>query len=181
MTTYKVLLVDDEEEVRNAIEQRINWEELGFEVIGKAQNGVKAMEIAEKLQPEVINKNIKMPPKRRMGPPGRGMAPVEKAKDFKGSIGKLIRYIGSYKIAIIFVAVMAVCSTVFSVVGPKVLGKATTALSEGLVKKIGGTGGIDFGKIGTILIFVLCLYAASAVFNFVQGWIMTGITQKVCY
>ena len=109
------------------------------------------------------------------------MAPVEKAKDFKGSIGKLIRYIGSYKIAIIFVAVMAVCSTVFSVVGPKVLGKATTALSEGLVKKIGGTGGIDFGKIGTILIFVLCLYAASAVFNFVQGWIMTGITQKVCY
>ena len=69
------------------------------------------------------NKNIKMPPKRRMGPPGRGMAPVEKAKDFKGSIGKLIRYIGSYKIAIIFVAVMAVCSTVFSVVGPKVLGK----------------------------------------------------------
>ena len=127
------------------------------------------------------NKNIKMPPKRRMGPPGRGMAPVEKAKNFKGSIGKLIRYIGSYKIAIIFVAVMAVCSTVFSVVGPKVLGKATTALSEGLVKKIGGTGGIDFGKIGTILIFVLCLYAASAVFNFVQGWIMTGITQKVCY
>ena len=127
------------------------------------------------------NKNIKMPPKRRMGPPGRGMAPVEKAKDFKGSIGKLIRYIGSYKIAIIFVAVMAVCSTVFSVIGPKVLGKATTALSEGLVKKIGGTGGIDFGKIGTILIFVLCLYAASAVFNFVQGWIMTGITQKVCY
>ena len=127
------------------------------------------------------NKDIKMPPKRRMGPPGRGMAPVEKAKDFKGSIGKLIRYIGSYKIAIIFVAVMAVCSTVFSVVGPKVLGKATTALSEGLVKKIGGTGGIDFGKIGTILIFVLCLYAASAVFNFVQGWIMTGITQKVCY
>ena len=127
------------------------------------------------------NKDIKMPPKRRMGPPGRGMAPVEKAKDFKGSIGKLIRYIGSYKIAIIFVAVMAVCSTVFSVVGPKVLGKATTALSEGLMKKIGGTGGIDFGKIGTILIFVLCLYAASAVFNFVQGWIMTGITQKVCY
>ena len=116
------------------------------------------------------NKNIKMPPKRRMGPPGRGMAPVEKAKDFKGSIGKLIRYIGSYKIAIIFVAVMAVCSTVFSVVGPKrFLVKATTTLSEGLVKKIGGTGGIDFGKIGTILIFVLCLYAASAVFNFCTG------------
>ena len=127
------------------------------------------------------NKNIKMPPKRRMGPPGRGMAPVEKAKDFKGSIGKLIRYIGSYKIAIIFVAVMAVCSTVFSVVGPKVLGKATTGLSEGLMKKITGTGGIDFSYIGRILIIVLCLYACSAIFSFIQGWIMTGVSQKVCY
>ena len=125
------------------------------------------------------NNSYKQTPRRRG--PGGGMAPAEKAKNFKGSISKLMQYIGRYKIAILAVAVMAVCSTVFSVVGPKVLGKATTTLSEGLVKKIGGTGGIDFGKIGTILIFVLCLYAASAVFNFVQGWIMTGITQKVCY
>lgn len=127
------------------------------------------------------NKDIKMPQRKRMGHHGGGMAPAEKAKDFKGSMGKLIRYIGKYKIAIIVVAVMAVCSTVFSVVGPKVLGKATTALSEGLVKKINGTGGIDFTKIGTILLFVLALYAASAIFNFIQGWIMTGVTQKVCY
>ena len=127
------------------------------------------------------NKDIKMSQRKHMGHHGGGMAPAEKAKDFKGSIGKLIRYIGKYKIAIIVVAVMAVCSTVFSVVGPKVLGKATTALSEGLVKKINGTGGIDFTKIGTILLFVLALYAASAIFNFIQGWIMTGVTQKVCY
>ena len=82
------------------------------------------------------NKDIKMSQRKHMGHHGGGMAPAEKAKDFKGSIGKLIRYIGKYKIAIIVVAVMAVCSTVFSVVGPKVLGKATTALSVGLVKKI---------------------------------------------
>ena len=127
------------------------------------------------------NKNIKMPPKRRMGPPGRGMAPVEKAKDFKGSIGKLIKYVGSYKIAIFIVMIMAAASTIFNVAGPKVLGKATTGLSEGLMRKIAGTGGIDFGYIGKILLIVLGLYVCSAIFNFVQGWIMTGISQKICY
>lgn len=113
--------------------------------------------------------------------PGRGMMPVEKAKDFKGSIGKLLAYIGHYKIAIIIVMIMAAISTVFSVVGPKVLGRATTTLSEGLLSKIAGTGGIDFTKIGKILIFVLLLYAFSALFSLIQGWIMTGITQKVSY
>ena len=113
--------------------------------------------------------------------PGRGMMPVEKAKDFKGSIGKLLAYIGRYKIAIIIVMIMAAISTVFSVVGPKVLGRATTTLSEGLLSKIAGTGGIDFTKIGKILIFVLLLYAFSALFSLIQGWIMTGITQKVSY
>ena len=107
--------------------------------------------------------------------------PAEKAKDFKGSIGKLIKYIGTYKIAIIFVMVMAAASTVFSVIGPKILGKATTGLSEGLMRKIAGTGGIDFGYIGKILLIVLGLYACSAIFNFKQGWIMTGISQKICY
>lgn len=107
--------------------------------------------------------------------------PAEKAKDFKGSIGKLIKYIGTYKIAIIFVMVMAAASTVFSVIGPKILGKATTGLSEGLMRKIAGTGGIDFGYIGKILLIVLGLYACSAIFNFIQGWIMTGISQKICY
>lgn len=113
--------------------------------------------------------------------PGRGMMPVEKAKDFKGSIGKLLAYIGRYKIAIVIVMIMAAISTVFSVVGPKVLGRATTTLSEGLLSKIAGTGGIDFTKIGKILIFVLLLYAFSALFSLIQGWIMTGITQKVSY
>ena len=109
------------------------------------------------------------------------MAPGEKAKDFKGSIGKLMKYIRKYKIAIFAVMLFAVCSTIFNVVGPKILGKATTELSEGLMAKIQGTGGIDFGKIGQILLFVLALYLGSAVFNFVQGWIMTGVTQKLCY
>lgn len=122
-------------------------------------------------------------PQRRggMGGPGGGMMPAEKAKDFKGSIGKLMAYIGRYKIAVFIVMIFAAVSTVFNVVGPKVLGKATTALSDGLMKKIAGTGGMDFNYIGKILIFVLCLYAAGAVFSFCQGWIMTGITQKVCY
>jgi len=79
------------------------------------------------------------------------------------------------------VMIMAAASTVFTVIGPKVLGKATTGLSEGLMKKITGTGGIDFSYIGRILIIVLCLYACSAIFSFIQGWIMTGVSQKVCY
>ena len=112
---------------------------------------------------------------------GRGMMPGEKAKNFKGSMGKLLSYIGTYKIAIILVMIFAAGSTIFNVAGPKILGKATTTLSEGLIAKIGGTGSIDFGKIGTILIWVLCLYVGSALLNFIQGWIMTGITQKVCY
>ena len=107
--------------------------------------------------------------------------PAEKAKDFKGSIGKLIKYVGSYKIAIFIVMIMAAASTIFNVAGPKVLGKATTGLSEGLMRKIAGTGGIDFGYIGKILLIVLGLYVCSAIFNFVQGWIMTGISQKICY
>lgn len=119
---------------------------------------------------------------RRRGPMGGpGMGPTEKAKDFKGSIGKLVAYVKSFKIAIFIVMIFAACSTVFSVIGPKILGKATTALSEGLMKKIQGTGGIDFTYIGKILLFVLGLYLCSAIFSFVQGWIMTGVTQKLCY
>ena len=113
-------------------------------------------------------KQFKAAPRRR-GPMGGGpMAPGEKAKDFKGSIGKLIKYIGRYKIAVIIVMIFAAVSTVFSVVGPKILGKATTALSEGLMKKIAGTGGMDFGYIAKILLFTLGLYAFSAAFSFIQ-------------
>ena len=119
-------------------------------------------------------------PRRRMGP-GRGMVPGEKAKDLKGALGKILRYMGKYKIAVVFVMIIAACSTVFSVLGPKVLGKATTGLAEGLMAKVAGTGGIDFSYIGKVLLFVLGLYLVSSVLSFMQGWIMTGITQKSCY
>lgn len=119
-------------------------------------------------------------PRRGMGP-GRGMVPGEKAKDLKGALGKILRCMGKYKIAVVFVMIIAACSTVFSVLGPKVLGKATTGLAEGLMAKVAGTGGIDFSYIGKVLLFVLGLYLLSSVLSFVQGWIMTGITQKICY
>lgn len=124
------------------------------------------------------NENAR-PPRKHMGhgPMGNG----EKAKDFKGTIQKIIAYIGKYRIGVCVVIVFAIGSTVFNILGPKILGKATTALAEGLMAKINGTGGIDFEKISMILLTVLGLYACSALFNFVQGWIMTGITQKVCY
>lgn len=117
---------------------------------------------------------------RGMGHGGR-MMPGEKAKDFKGSIKKLSNYIGKGKIGILFVMIFAIISTVFSVIGPKVLGKATTALAEGLMSKISGTGSIDFDKIGKILLLTLALYVVSAIFTFIQGFIMTGITQRLCY
>lgn len=105
----------------------------------------------------------------------------EKAKDFKGSFKKLLAYIGRYKFAVLAVMIFAAVSTVFNVLGPKVMGRATTELAEGLMRKIGGTGGIDFDKILQILLITLGLYAASSVFTFVQGFIMSGITQKICY
>lgn len=125
--------------------------------------------------------------KKPMGGPGRmghgphGMMPGEKAKDFKGTIRKLIQYMGSFKYAILAVMIFAVGSTVFNVVGPKILSKATTELFTGLMAKLAGTGGIDFAKIGRILILLLALYACSALFSFIQGWLMTGVSQKLCY
>lgn len=126
------------------------------------------------------NRELTQRPRRR-GPMGRGMQPGEKPKDLKKSVKKLTQYIAKYKIGIFVVMLFAAFSTIFNVAGPKILGKATTALSEGLMKKIQGTGSIDFHKIGLILLIVLALYLASALFSFVQGWIMTGITQKICY
>lgn len=116
-----------------------------------------------------------------MGGPGRGMMPGEKSKDFKNSIGKLVRYLGRYWYAIVAVMIFAAVSTVFSVAGPKVMARATNALVEGLGKKIAGTGSIDFTYIAKVLLFTLGLYICSAVFSFIQGMIMTGITQKTCY
>ena len=117
-------------------------------------------------------------------PPGGGHGPmmgVDKAKDFKETIGKLFRYIGRYKAAVVIVGIFAVGSTVFNVVCPKVLGKATTGLSEGIMNKITGNGGIDFSYIGKILLICLGLYIISVLFNFIQGIVMTGVTQKICY
>ena len=128
-------------------------------------------------------KNFKAP--KHGGPMGRGpmggMVGGEKAKNFKGSFKKLLLYIGKYKFALLAVVVFAAVSTVFSVMGPKVMGRATTELAEGLMRKIQGTGGIDFDRIAQILLLTLALYLASAAFVFIQGWIMTGITQKICY
>ena len=123
-----------------------------------------------------------MPARRHRGPMGPGHGYVgEKPKDFKGSSKKLIKYLGKYWIAIVIVMIFAATSTVFSVAGPKVMGKATTALAEGLMDKISGTGVIDFDYIAKVLLFTLGLYIISAVFMFIQGLIMTNITQKTCY
>ena len=120
-------------------------------------------------------------PRRRMGRPGGPGMPVEKAKDLKGSIGKLLAYMGRYKYTVVLVMLLAGGSTILTVLGPKVMGKATTALVEGLTNKIAKTGGIDFTYIMKILLFTLLLYLGSAAFTFVQGWLMTGISQKMCY
>ena len=112
---------------------------------------------------------------------GHGMMPGEKAKDFKGSTLRLLSYMGKFKFALIGVLLFAVGSTLFHVVGPKILGQATTELFSGLVAKVQGTGSINFGKIGTILLLLLGLYLLSALFSFIQGWIMTGVTQRLCY
>ena len=120
----------------------------------------------------------------RRGSMGHGHghgAPAEKAKDFKGTIKKIITYMSSYKPALIVVMIFAVASTVFNVVGPKILSRATTELFNGLMSKLSGSNGIDFGKIGRILLILLAIYVCSAVFSFVQGWIMTGISQKMTF
>ena len=114
------------------------------------------------------------------GPHG-GMRGGAKAKDFKGSLKKLVKYMSVYKVQMLFVAVFAVCGMVFNIVGPKILGKATTEIFNGLVSKVSGGSGMDFGKIGQILLITLGLYVVSALCSFIQGMIMTGISQKTTY
>ncbi len=109
------------------------------------------------------------------------MAVAEKPKNFKRAMSRLIKYMGRYKYGILAVIALAAFSTLFSVIGPKVMGKATTELASGLMRKVQGTGGIDFDKIARILLTTLAIYLVSSAFSFVQGWIMTGITQKVAY
>lgn len=116
--------------------------------------------------------------RRGHGGPGR---PAEKAKDFKGTLKKLVHYLGQYHLAIICVMIFTIGSTVFHIVGPKILGKATTEVFNGLVSKVQGGAGIDFEKIGRILLLLISLYLISAVFSYIQGFIMTGISQKVAF
>ena len=111
------------------------------------------------------------------GPMGRG----EKPRDFKGTIRKLLGYVGRHKVAVFFAIAFAMCSVIFNIVGPKVLGRVTTKLYEGLVAKVQGTGAVDFDWIGKTLLLLLGLYLASSACNLIQGWLMTGVTQKICY
>ena len=119
-------------------------------------------------------------PRGPMGHRGPGV-PGEKAKDFKGTVKKLLSHMGRFKLQLGLVGIFAVCSTIFNIVGPKVLSQATTEIFNGLVSKVQGSGGIDFGKIGQILALLLVLYLISAGFSLLQGWIMSGVTQKTCY
>lgn len=122
-------------------------------------------------------------PTRQRGPMGRmgGMRRGKKAKDFKGTMRQLLGYIGQHKIAVFTAVAFAVCSVIFNIVGPKVLGQVTTKLFEGLVAKVNGTGDVDFAWIAKTLGFLLCLYLASSACSLIQGWLMTGVTQKICY
>ncbi len=129
------------------------------------------------------NKKETRPPQRRGGGPmGAGsMASGEKARDFKGTMKKLIKYLSVYKLSIITVIVFAIASSIFTIIGPKVLGKVTTKLFEGALAKIAGTGSIDFDYIGKIIIILLVLYVISALFSYIQGFIMSGVSMKVSY
>ena len=118
-------------------------------------------------------------PRGRMG--GRHGMSTEKAKDFKGTMKKLMGYLAQYKIGLLLVVIFAIGSTVFNIAGPKILGKATTELFHGLISKVSGGSGIDFDKIAKILIGLMCLYVCSALFSFIQGYIMTGVSQKLTY
>lgn len=120
-------------------------------------------------------------PQRGPHGPGAHMMPGEKAKDFKGAAGKLIKYMGSYKYALVAVMIFAIGGTAFNIVGPKILSKATTELFSGLMQKVSGTGGINFERIGQILLMLLGIYLLSACLSFIQGFIMTGVCQKLCY
>ena len=112
---------------------------------------------------------------------GHGMRSVEKDKDFKGAMSRLFQYMGKYKFRFGLMFLFAIAGTIFNIVGPKILGKATTELFNGLVRKVNGSGGIDFSKIGQILLFTLALYVASACFSLIQGFVMTGISNDVTY
>ena len=118
---------------------------------------------------------------RRRGPMGHGHMGGEKAKDFKGAMKQLIAYMMRYKFRILFMFIFAIGSTIFTIIGPKILGNATTEIFTGLTAKIQGTGGIDFDKIVRILLTLLALYGCSALFGYIQGFIMTHVSNDAVY
>ena len=120
-------------------------------------------------------------PRRMAHGPGGRMGTGEKAKDFKGTMKKLLNYIGKYKIGILFVLIFAVGGTVFNILGPRVLGNATDEIFNGIMSKISGGAGINFSNVASILLTLLCMYIVSAVLSFAQGLVMTSITQRICY
>jgi ATP-binding cassette subfamily B protein len=126
------------------------------------------------------------PPRRRQGfggpgGPPPGMMPGEKPKNFKGTIKTLFRYLGEHRITVFIVMILALGGTAFSIAGPRIMSLGVTELFNGLQGKLAGTGGIDFRRVGTILLILLGVYVTSAFFTFIQGWTMTAVTQKICF
>lgn len=136
--------------------------------------------MSEQTEQDGVTRASERPPRRPHGPMGMSLG-GEKATDFRGTMKKLLHFMGKYKIALVIVVVFALGSTVFNIIGPKVLSTATTELFEGITAKIAGTGGINFDAVGVILLTTLILYAVSAACSFVQGWIMTRVVQGTCF
>ena len=116
-----------------------------------------------------------------MGGPMAAMMPGAKARDFKGTMRKLIEYLGAYRLPILIVLIFAIASTASNIVGPKILGNATTKLFEGVMAQLGGSGSIDFGYIGRIVLLTLGLYLVSSLFAYIQGWIMANVSTNIAY
>lgn len=136
--------------------------------------------MSEQTEQDGVTRAPERPPRRPHGPMGMSLG-GEKATDFRGTMKKLLHFMGKYKIALVIVVVFALGSTVFNIIGPKVLSTATTELFEGITAKIAGTGGINFDTVGVILLTTLILYAVSAACSFAQGWIMTRVVQGTCF
>lgn len=136
--------------------------------------------MSEQTEQDGVTRAPERPPRRPHGPMGMSLG-GEKATDFRGTMKKLLHFMGKYKIALVVVVVFALGSTIFNIIGPKVLSTATTELFEGITAKIAGTGGINFDAVGVILLTTLILYAVSAACSFAQGWIMTRVVQGTCF
>ena len=141
-------------------------------------------------KPAGPNQQMPMPPRPAGGRRGPGggfggpphlMMAGQKAKDFKGTMKKLLKILSRYKVGFLFIFITAIAGTIFSIIGPRIMGNATTTITEGIMSKIQGGPGIDFTALGKIILTIIVLYAVSATFNFIQGWFLNGISQKLMY